>query len=215
MGTSCAYPVDMELLEENYMLGEPVDSLYTYAMTKRMLYQGARAMEKQFKMRWLCAVPSTLYGPSYHLDGRQMHFIFDLIRKILRGKYLNEPVILWGDGYQRRELVHVRNFVSSLLTIADSVENKLINIGAGVDYSIREFVKIICEIVDFNSNLINYDINRYVGAKTKLLSISQIESQITNYQSRQIRLEEGLRETIEWFISENAYLNLAENKTTP
>lgn len=210
MGTSCAYSTSAELLEENYMSGEPIDSLYTYAMTKRMLYQGARAMEKQFQMRWLCAVPSTLYGPSYHLDGRQMHFIFDLIRKILRGKYLNDPVILWGDGYQRRELVHVRSFVNILLELSNTLNNKLINIGAGIDYSIREFVHIICKLVDYDENLVHYDITRYVGAKSKTLSIAEVQKHINSYSARLIPLEEGLSETVDWFISEKAYLNLSE-----
>ena len=102
MGTSCVYAPGSDLRESNYMLGEPIDSLYTYAMTKKMLYQGARALSQQFGMRYLCAVPSTLYGAGYHTDGRQMHFIFDLIRKIIRGKEYGEPVVLWGDGYQRR-----------------------------------------------------------------------------------------------------------------
>ncbi len=210
MGTSCAYEVDIELCEENYMSGEPIESLYTYAMTKRMLYQGARAMEGQFQMKWLCVVPSTLYGPSYHLDERQMHFIFDLIRKILRGKYLNESITLWGDGYQRRELVHVKSFVQVLLNLSDSVDNKLINIGAGVDYSIREFVQIICELVDYDEDLICYDTSRYVGAKSKILSITEVEKYINSYQSQLIPLKEGLRETIDWFISEKAYLTLSE-----
>jgi GDP-L-fucose synthase len=96
MGTSCAYAPDAELVEENYMLGHPIESLYTYAMTKRMLYAGLLALNKQYKLKYLCAVPSTLYGPGYHTDGRQMHFIFDLIRKILRGKNLGEPVVLWA-----------------------------------------------------------------------------------------------------------------------
>src|SRR5262245_17363458 len=104
MGTSCAYAPGSGLKEEEYMLGEPIDSLYTYAMTKRMLYQGARALQKQYGLRYLSAVPSTLYGPGYHTDGRQMHFIFDLIRKIIRGKEMNEPVVLWGDGHQKREI---------------------------------------------------------------------------------------------------------------
>ena len=103
MGTSCAYAPESTLSEEEYMLGEPIDSLYTYAMTKRMLYQGARAINKQYGLRYLCAVPSTLYGAGYHTDGRQMHFIFDLIRKIIRGKEYWEPVLLRGDGQQRRE----------------------------------------------------------------------------------------------------------------
>jgi GDP-L-fucose synthase len=210
MGTSCAYDAGIELREENYMLGEPIQSLYTYAMTKRMLYQGARAMQSQFQMKWLCAVPSTLYGPSYHLDGRQMHFIFDLIRKILRGKYLSEAVILWGDCYQRRELVHVKSFVKVLLALSDTINNKLINIGAGTDYSIREFVQIICELVGYDEDLISYDISRYVGAKSKILSIDQVEKYIDGYRSQMIPLRKGLAETIDWFISEKAYLTIAE-----
>lgn len=210
MGTSCAYAPDSELCEANYMAGEPIDSLYTYAMTKRMLYQGARAMEKQYNMKWLCAVPSTLYGPSYHLDGRQMHFIFDLIRKILRGKYLNESVTLWGDGYQRRELVHVQSFVKILIDLAGRLGNKLINIGAGEDYSIRDFVHVICELVDFNSELIEYDTTKYVGAKSKVLAIDEINNSIPDYRSKLISLQDGLNETINWFISEKAYLDSSE-----
>jgi GDP-L-fucose synthase len=80
IGTSCVYSPDSELRETDYMCGEPIDSLYTYAMTKRMLYQGARALSRQYNLCYLCAIPSTLYGSGYHTDGRQMHFIFDLIR---------------------------------------------------------------------------------------------------------------------------------------
>jgi len=206
MGTSCAYPVGMELHESNYMNGEPIDSLYTYAMTKRMLYQGVRAMGKQFQMRWLCAVPSTLYGPGYHTDGRQMHFIFDLIRKILRGNYLDEQVTLWGSGHQRRELVHVRSFVQVLINLADNAENQLINIGAGYDYSIREFADLICKLVDFDPGKIRYDTSRYVGAESKILSIREVQKLMPDYPAKMISLEEGLKDTIEWFEAKKVYL---------
>jgi len=73
MGTSCAYAPELELVEENYLTGLPIDSLFTYAMTKRMLYAGMLALHKQFGLSYLCLVPSTLYGPGYHTDGRQMH----------------------------------------------------------------------------------------------------------------------------------------------
>lgn len=206
MGTSCAYPDGGELHEDNYMRGEPIESLYTYALTKRMLFQGAQALGKQFDLKWFCAVPSTLYGPDYHLDGRQMHFIFDLVRKILRGKYLNEQVILWGDGNQRRELVHVRSFVNILLGITDQIDNKIINIGAGEDYSIREFVKKICQIVDYDEKIIKYDISKYVGSKSKILSINEIKKIIPSYELKLISLEEGLKETIDWLKNKNRYL---------
>jgi len=63
IGTSCSYSTANSLVEKNYLLGEPIDSLYTYAFTKRMLLQGAMALSSQFGMKWLCPVPSTLYGP--------------------------------------------------------------------------------------------------------------------------------------------------------
>src|SRR3989344_3539962 len=96
IGTCCAYNPSLELKEENYLEGGPDFGLFTYAMTKRMVYVGLEAFQKQFGMNYLYVVPSTLYGPGYHTDARQMHFIFDLIRKIIAGKEQGSPVVLWG-----------------------------------------------------------------------------------------------------------------------
>lgn len=203
MGTSCAYAPESGLSEPEYMHGEPIDSLYTYAMTKRMLYQGARALSKQYGLRYLCAVPSTLYGSGYHTDGRQMHFIFDLIRKIIRGKEYGEPVVLWGDGEQKRELVLVDDFVDLLWQIARQFDNEIFNIGAGKEYSIRHFAQLICERVGYPADLIRYDISRYVGAKSKCLSVEKIRQALPQYDLRS--LEFGLGKTIEWFYQTNAF----------
>jgi len=203
MGTSCSYAPGSAHVEAEYMLGEPTESLYTYAMTKRMLYQGARALNRQFGLRFLCAVPSTLYGPGYHMDGRQMHFIFDLIRKIIRGKELGEPVVLWGDGHQKRELVHVDDFVRTLLALVPQVENDLVNIGAGNEHSIREFAAAVCRIVGYPEDRIQYDTSRYVGAVSKCLSIAKLRALLPDYGARPI--EGGLRSTIEWFYQTKAY----------
>ena len=203
MGTSCSYAPGSAHVEDEYMLGEPTESLYTYAMTKRMLYQGARALGRQFDLRYLCAVPSTLYGAGYHTDGRQMHFIFDLIRKIIRGKEFREAVVLWGDGHQKRELVHVDDFVRTLLALASEAENDLINVGAGAEHSIREFASAICQIVGYPEDRIQYDTSRYVGATSKCLSITKLRGLLPEYRLRP--LEAGLRSTIEWFYQSGAY----------
>ena len=102
IGTSCCYDENGNFSEENYLLDKPHDSLMTYAMTKKMLLQGAISMQKQYNMKWLCVVPSTLYGPSYHEDDRQQHFIFDLIKKILKGKLKNKKVKLWGNWFTKK-----------------------------------------------------------------------------------------------------------------
>ena len=203
MGTSCAYSESSSLREHEYMVGEPIQSLYTYAMTKRMLYQGARALHQQFGLPYLCAVPSTLYGPGYHTDGRQMHFIFDLIRKIIRGKEYQEPVILWGDGYQRRELVLVDDFVQTLIDLSEMTSSDIFNIGAGQDYTIREFAERICQTVGYDSERISYDTSRYVGAKSKCLNIEKIRAAYPQFKLTSLNL--GLRKTIDWFYQVKAF----------
>lgn len=197
MGTSCAYAPDLELVEENYLTGLPIDSLFTYAFTKRMLYVGALALAKQYGMKFLCLVPSTLYGPGYHTDGRQMHFIFDLIRKILRGKRYGEKVVLWGDGQQCRELVFRDDFVNLMLDLNQRCDNDLINIGAGEEYSIRHFAGLICERVGYDAGLIEYDTSKYVGAKSKCLSVTKQRQLVPQFQMT--ALDAGLAQTIAWF----------------
>jgi len=197
MGTSCAYDPNLELAESNYLAGSPIDSLYTYAMTKRMLLVGLRALHQQFGLRYLCLVPSTLYGPGYHQDGRQMHFIFDLIRKILRGQKHGEPVILWGDGHQKRELVYLDDFVRITVQLAEKRENELINLGAGEEHSIRRLAQLICSQTGYDFNAIQFDESRYVGARSKCLVTEKLRSLLP--ELRLTPLETGLASTLNWF----------------
>ena len=205
MGTSCAYAPDAELVEANYMLGDPIESLYTYALTKRMLYAGLLALNKQYQLKYLCAVPSTLYGPGYHTDGRQMHFIFDLIRKILRGKNLGEPVVLWGDGHQKRELVFVSDFVADLLKLVETRDNDLVNIGNGREFSIRHYAETICRIVGYDFGKIQFDTAKYVGVKSKRLSTQKLQAILG--EVKRTDLETGLRQTIDWFLRQKSLIS--------
>lgn len=204
MGTSCAYDPDMELVEENYLTGKPIESLFTYAMTKRMLYAGLLALNKQFGLKYLCLVPSTLYGAGYHTDGRRMHFIFDLIRKIIRGKVYEEPVVLWGDGYQKRELVYADDFVNIMLYLSGRCENDVVNIGAGEEFTIRHFAKLICDKVGYDFEAVKFDTSRYVGAKSKCLDIGKLRRLSPGLTLTP--LETGLERTIEWFWEEREKL---------
>lgn len=199
MGTSCSYAPDMTLTEENYLLGTPIESLFTYAMTKRMLQVGLQSLRQQFGLRYLTVVPSTLYGPDYHTDGRQLHFIFDLIRKIVRGKLFGEPVVLWGTGNQRRELVFIDDFITILLRLDMMVENEIVNIGAGEEFTIRHFARLICDRVGYPFESIQFDTSKYVGAESKCLSTARLNSLLPDRVTTP--LEDGLKRTIDWFMS--------------
>ena len=204
MGTSCAYAPESELSEEHYLTGLPIESLLTYAMTKRMLYAGQLALNKQYGLHYLCLVPSTLYGPGYHTDGRQMHFIFDLIRKIMRGRLYDEPVTLWGDGQQRRELIYLDDFVGLAVRLASERQDDLINVGAGEEHTIRRFAQLICQRVDYDFGRIQFDTTRYVGARSKCLNIARLRLLVPDLALTP--LEQGLDQTIAWFWQERERL---------
>lgn len=204
IGTSCAYDPDYEMAEENYYKGSPIQSFFAYGMVKRMLLCGLEALQKQFGLEYLYAIPSTLYGVGgYHTDGRQLHFIFDLIRKILRGKLYGEKVVLWGDGEQKRELVHVDDFLDALERLANHETNKIFNIGEGREHSIREFAQAICEIVGYPFSSIEYDSNEFVGARSKILSIRKLKTTYPEYAPKEI--EGPIREIADWLL-QNQYL---------
>lgn len=196
MGASCAYDPNLPLSEDYYLRGEPIPDLLVYAMAKRMLYAGQRALSDQFGLSYLHVVPSTLYGPGYHQDGRQAHFIMDLIRKIIRGKTTGEPVVLWGDGHQRREIIYRDDVVRALIAMAETCTNELINVGAGEEFTIRQFAAWICEQVGYDVEAIRFDTARYVGARSKCLVVEKLRRQLPDivWTPKEI----GLSKTIAW-----------------
>jgi GDP-L-fucose synthase len=199
IGTSCCYEPGTPHVEERFLLGEPTESLYTYAMTKRMLLVGLKSLSKQFGLKYLFVVPSTLYGAQYHLDGRQMHFIFDLLRKIVDGKYKGTPVVLWGDGNQKRELIHVDTFVKTMSYLAEHEDNDIFNIGGGEEFPIRWYAEMLAELVGYDVSKIQYDTTKYVGATSKFLVVDKVRRSVPHFNP--VSLEKGLQEIVEWYLS--------------
>jgi GDP-L-fucose synthase len=205
IGSSCCYGEGSKLREKDFLFDTPHESLMAYAMSKKMLMHGAISLQKQFNMKWFCGIPATMYGPNYHTDDRQSHFIYDLIKKIMRAKYSNKKVILWGDGNQRREIINVKDFSSHLIELNEIIENDLINIGSVSDFSIKEYAEIICETVDYDPSKIMYDKNKYVGVFEKKLNIEKINKNIKNYDKKLTNINIGIKEVVEWYKTTKAY----------
>lgn len=202
-GTSVSYTRPDNLREQFYMDGDPLGDYYAYAMSKRMLLAGLRMLSAQFGLRYSYVVPSTVYGPGYHTDGRQLHFIYDLIRKILRGKIHGEAVTLWGDGHQRRELIYIDDFIAAIEQLPTVLHNDIVNLGTGADNSIRDFAAAICEIVGIDPTAIAYDTSAHVGAKSKILNVERLRALLPDL--RFTPLHDGLTHTINWMRSEHDY----------
>jgi GDP-L-fucose synthase len=196
MGTSCSYSPNLDLSEENYLKGEPDDGLYTYAMTKRMLLIGLKSLSEQYGLKFMYYVPSTLYGEEFDID--DSHFIFDLIKKIHSGKKYDTEVVLWGDGYQKRELIYVKDAIDIILKTINN-NNKIINLGTGVEYSIREYAEKICDVIHYDKNKIIYDESKYVGVRSKKLSTKNLGLFLSNYEYSKI--ENVLQNVINYYIN--------------
>tara|TARA_R110000868_G_scaffold13711_2_gene63554 strand:- start:3500 stop:4393 length:894 start_codon:yes stop_codon:yes gene_type:complete len=195
MGTSCAYDPKLPLTEDHYLLGSPSDDLLSYAMTKRMLLHGLIAINKQYGLNYRYYIPSTLYGPDFDLD--DSHFIFDLIKKIYRGKKYGEKVELWGDGLQCRELIHVDDAID-IMNDTSTMNNQIFNVCSGLEYPIAVYASIICDILKFNPNKIEYNPNKYVGVRSKRLN----PNKIGNYPCfpKQRDIISGITSTINSFL---------------
>lgn len=173
IGTSCSYSPELPMSEDNYMRGEPDEGLYTYAMTKRMLLQGLIAFNKQHNLNYIYFIPSTLYGSDYHEDDN--HFIFDICRKIKEAKNNQKIVTLWGNGNQRRELIHVDDAIDLMLKLIDS-EEKIVNLSSGEDFSIKEYAKTLCNLLRYDFNKIIFDENKYTGVFRKNLNVKKLKN---------------------------------------
>ena len=194
MGTSCSYAPDMIMSEENYLHGQPDEGLYTYAMTKRMLLVGLKSYAEQYGLKYMYYVPSTLYGTDFELD--DSHFIFDLIKKIYSGKNNDTDVELWGDGYQKRELVYVNDAINIMLETLH-LENKVLNLGTGVEHTIRDYAYRVSDIIGYDSAEIFYDITKYVGVRSKNIETDKLFKHLPDFKFTPI--DEALNNTIKYY----------------
>jgi GDP-L-fucose synthase len=195
-GTSASYAGAELHSEESYMLQAPGPGYYAYAMTKRMLYAGLVALSEQHGLEYLYLVPSTIYGPGYHTDGRDLHFIYDLARKIVRGRRFGDPIVLWGDGSQRRELVYIDDYVEWVIALSETVESEIVNLGEGRDHSIRELAACLCDLVGMPDAAVQFDETKFVGAQTKRLDTRRLDARLPDRP--QTGIATGLARTMEW-----------------
>jgi GDP-L-fucose synthase len=161
-----------------------------------MLYEGVRSLHHQFGMKYRYLIPNTLYGPQF--DPQDSHFIFDLIKKIVAGKTKGDQVSLWGDGQQIRELIYITDAIKLIELATNRDQSDTINLSCGVGYSIKEYAKMICDIVGYNSSLIRYDTTKFSGIPKKVLNPEKLQ-RLFDFKFTPIC--EGLKHTIDYYTN--------------
>jgi GDP-L-fucose synthase len=204
-GTSASYGSAGVHREVDYLSGSPPAAYYAYAMTKRMLLVGMQTLGDQFGLDWLYLVPSTLYGPGYHTDGRDLHFVYDIARKVVRGAEFGEPVTLFGDGTERRELVHVHDAVRITRDLVQGASRVVVNVTTQRSFSIAEVAEEICRAAEYPYASVSFDPGARIGARDKLLSPDRLVG-LLGAQPSAVPLSRGISEVVDWVRANLALL---------
>ncbi len=199
LGSSCIYPrmAPQPIQEESLLTGPLEETNEAYAIAKIAGIKLINAYRKQSGRRWISAMPTNLYGPNDNFDFESSHVLPALIAKFHEAKTTgNSSVTLWGDGTPLREFLHVDDLAKACLLLLEKYDDSVaINVGSGSEVSIRELAGMIQKTVGFAGD-IEFDTSRPNGTPRKILSIKRIQSLGWDPQ---IKLEEGLASTYEWF----------------
>jgi GDP-L-fucose synthase len=188
LGTSCAYPLGIPLVESNYGLG-PVDpDMLGYASSKIALLHGLQCAAEQYGLRFKYLIPGTICGDDF--AEHDNHFCFDFVRKIHRGVKHDEPVVFWGDGSQRRQIVDVSDVVE--LLIYSEVFNRPANVTNGREYPLGIYAGIVADEMGYKGE-IQWDSSQWCGNLSKRL----LGSLFSGYGFR--TEDQSLREAARWY----------------
>jgi GDP-L-fucose synthase len=205
LGSSCIYPKNApQPIQEDYLMTgflEPTND--AYAVAKIAGIKMCQAYHRQYGCNFISVMPPNLYGPGDNYDLSNAHVLPALIRKFHEAKENKESAVsVWGTGKPRREFLHVDDAAMACYFLMQKYDSPdIINIGSGLDYSIREMAEMIKKITGFNGN-IEFDETKPDGTPRKLLNIDKIK-QIG--WSANIDLENGLMNTYADFASRYEY----------
>jgi GDP-L-fucose synthase len=210
LGSSCIYPkLTIQPIKEKQLLSGFLElTNEPYAIAKIAGLKMCESFYKQYRREFIALMPTNLYGPNDNYDLQNSHVLPALIRKIYDAKRnQKEDVLVWGSGNPKREFLHVDDLAQACIFFMKNVSAKKIyeelnlshvNIGTGLDISIKELAALICKIIEFKG-ILKFDKSKPDGTPRKLLDITA--SQNLGWKPK-THLRDGLTKTIKDYIAD-------------
>jgi len=200
LGSACIYPKVTQMpIKEEYLLTAPLEpSNEGYALAKIAGLKMCEYYRRQYGFKAFAVMPANLYGPNDNFNIEHCHVIPGLISKMIQCKISNhQEVKCWGDGSPTREFLHVDDLADAVVYLMNNYEDsEFLNIGSGYDISMKELAELIKELTNYKGNLI-WDKSMPNGTPKRVMDNSKL---FNMGWSPKIRFEQGLRQTIEWYV---------------
>jgi len=197
LGSSCIYPKMCEQpIKEEYLLNGFLESTNEpYAIAKIAGLKMCESYRRQYGVDMIAAMPTNLYGPNDNYDLNNSHVLPALIRKFHEAKINNFPSVeIWGTGSPKREFLHVDDLAEACFYLMENYSDvQHVNVGTGVDVSIKELAELVKDIVAFPGELL-FNADKPDGTPRKLLDVSKINALGWKHK---INLKEGVSLVLE------------------
>lgn len=205
VGTICSYPkfTPIPFREEELWNGYPEETNAPYGLAKKMLLVQGQSYREQYGMNAIYLLPVNLFGPFDNFDPASSHVIPALIRKCIEAIENNESeIICWGDGSSTREFLYVDDCAEAIVSATEKYDGEEpVNIGAGVEISIRELAELIVEKTGFQGTLV-WDETKPNGQPRRCLDTSRAYERFGFRASTDFT--SALERTIDWYRNHRA-----------
>lgn len=202
VGTVCAYPkfTPTPFKEDDIWNGYPEETNAPYGIAKKALMEMLVAYDAQYGLKSTNLIPVNMYGPHDNFDPKISHVIPAIILKISRAIDNGEKEVkLWGTGNASREFLYVEDCARAIrMSIDTDTGPEPINVGTGVEYSIKDLANKIANIMGYSGDVV-FNANGLDGQPRRCLDVSRAKERL-GFEA-EIQLDQGLEETIKWYNS--------------
>ena len=200
VGTVCSYPkfTPVPFVEDDLWNGYPEETNAPYGIAKKSLLVMLQAYREQYGLNGIYLMPVNLYGPGDNFDPETSHVIPALIRKCEEARVAGaDEVVCWGTGSASREFLYVEDCAEAIASATERFDGpEPVNVGASSEISIRELTELIARLTGFEGELV-WDTSKPDGQPRRCLNTTRAKERFGFEASTS--LEEGLRETIDWW----------------